>query len=153
MLRNGLVGTYDEVVPRQNRVEVRSAFVDRGLFEFVQTIPPPLRGSEARRPLERKLLRAAFAEVMPVVAQRRGKSALPAFPWWSAFKHLEPLVLGQVERCKENGVFSPDAVEKLLRKYRRRGNERDRERVWSLFVFQTWFDFWVLGSKPFLETE
>jgi len=43
------------------------------------------------------------------------------------------------QRLKSQGLFNPDYVQRLLQEHFK-GQKDNRKRLWTLFIFQTWYD-------------
>ncbi len=131
-----------------NGVEEKRVYADRRLLEFMQEVPAVLKGSESRQK-DRGLMRAAFAASPPLLTQEPSRGAFPATPW-TASPWFEVLVLKQAEKLAESGqLLDAGAARRVLRKHRKRGENRDLKSVWNFFVLQTWYDINVSGIDPF----
>lgn len=103
-------------------VEGRFPFLDHRLVEFAARTPPRLKMKGLR---EKHLLKRATSDLVPPSVLARTKQPYRApdaksffsDDWQSARReYVDSLLSG--ERIREDGVFQPDAVERLLRKVR-----------------------------------
>ena len=152
--RTANLSIASQAIPVLQGVAERSAFSDRKLWEFVQSIPADLKRIDTRNGRKRALLTSAFQQQLPAGSQeqvhRQEKGTYPGVPW-QAQPWFEKLVLRQAKRTASQGLIQPQAVEKILRKYKNRRAKRDKKNVWHLFVLQTWLDFHLNGIDPFRE--
>ncbi len=152
--RTANLSIASQAIPVLQGVAERSAFSDRKLWEFVQSIPADLKRSDTSNGRKRALLTSAFQQQLPAGSQeqvhRQEKGTYPGVPW-QAQPWFEKLVLRQAKRTASQGLIQPQAVEKILRKYKNRRAKRDKKNVSHLFVLQTWLDFHLNGIDPFRE--
>ena len=145
---SGRNAVFTKVISPIHQVEIRSGFLDRKLFQFSQSIPPALRGSDTVGMDQRLLLNAAFKDLAPTILEKREKQAFSSTPWPVSFRQLEPLIVRQTERIGESGFLNPKDVKRVLRKYHERSISRDFTNVWLLCVLQTWLDIYIDDIDP-----
>ena len=99
-------------------VEGRFPFLDYRLVEFASKLPARLRMKVLN---EKYLLKRAVADLIPVSVQKRNKQPYRA-PEGSCFfagpgyAYVEDLLSG--ERLRQDGIFDPTAVRKLVERFK-----------------------------------
>lgn len=119
-------------------LEARVPYLDHELVEFAFRIPDAYK---LRGLVGKWILRRAFKGRIPDVVLRRRKSgfSVPVASWLRA--ELRPLAndLLAPARLRQQGVFDPAVVSRLLREHQQ--VEADHARVlWALVMFQAWWD-------------
>lgn len=99
-------------------VETRFPFLDHRLVEFAARIPARMKLRGLR---EKRILRTATADLLPTAISRRAKQPYRT-PGSAAFRgptaaYIEELL--QARSIAADGLFNPQAVGKLLEKFRR----------------------------------
>lgn len=127
-------------------LEVRAPFLDAELVESIQRLPSVFK--YGRRQTKRLLKRAAASRLPATIPHRRKKGfGIPVARWLRG--PLAPLLaslLGR-ERLERQGLFRPDGV--ALRIAEHQAGLRDhRKPLWTLLMFQLWYDRWIEGSTP-----
>lgn len=125
-------------------LELRTPFVDQGIFEAAGRVRPGLR---LRGGVGKYVLREAFRDLLPPwIYEDRSKKvfALPIMKWmrlpcWREF--IED-TLSSV-RFRERGLYRPGVVERLMTQFRQVGGDGQRgyhygQRVWQVFVLEQW---------------
>lgn len=129
-------------------VETRFPFLDHRLVEFAARIPPRMKLRGLR---EKRILRAATADLMPAEIVRRGKQPYRA-PGSTAFRGSggsyvpDLLASGSVVQA---GLFNPQAVDKLLEKFRRDAiaGFRDNVALVGIVSAQLWAREFLGGDR------
>ena len=126
-------------------LEVRAPFLDAELVDFLQTMPSRYKFA---RGSGKRLLKAAVADRLPPSILRRSKKGfgIPVARWLRG--PLSPLLdrLLSPDRVRIQGIFRPEAVSRLVAEHR--GGVRDhRKPLWTLLVFQLWYDRWLGGCR------
>ena len=116
-------------------LECRQPFLDHRVVELAARMPV---GLKFRRGRGKRILREAFADLLPPPIRRRRKMGfgVPLDHW---FRHemrdyarevlLDPQTLGR-------GYFRPEAVRQLFDEHQRA--VRSGQRLWSLLVLELW---------------
>ena len=126
-------------------LEVRAPFLDIGVVELALSMPwkHKYRGMTGKR-----ILREIMKRRLPssIVARKKHGFGLPVGRWFR--KEWRELLLDTLSQrhIRDTGVFSPSAVERLITEHLE-GTHNHRKKLWSLFVFQLWYDAWVKNIK------
>jgi asparagine synthase (glutamine-hydrolysing) len=116
-------------------LETRSPFLDTALVEYAANLPP----SYLRRGrLTKRVLRAAFADLLPAAIQRRGKMGfgVPLGTWFRRdlrdylHDHLVP-------SAQLHQWIDPVATRQLLDEHAR-GAADHGQRLWALLTLELW---------------
>jgi asparagine synthase (glutamine-hydrolysing) len=125
-------------------LEVRAPFLDIELVEFLSRVPARLK---LRRLDTKHLLKRAMSGVLPAGIAGRPKKGfgIPVAAWMK--DDLREPMLDELspDRLRRQGIFSPGAVEPLVREHLA-GRRDHRKQLWTLFVFQLWHRRWVEHS-------
>jgi asparagine synthase (glutamine-hydrolysing) len=119
-------------------LEARAPFLDYTFVEFANSLPPnlKLRGLKTKYILKRALQ----GKLPPNILTRPKKGfGIPVAKW---FRHdLRELVLDTFSesRVRQQGLFNPRTISRLLEEHLR-GRKDHRKQLWTLFMFQLWFD-------------
>ncbi len=138
------VRTYllDDLLVKMDRcsmahgLETRSPFLDRALMEYVFELPDhlKLRGLQTKR-----ILRAAFADLLPPAILRRGKMGfgVPLRLWFrnSLRDYLGDLLLAPDARLRS--YVDPSYVRALYHAHLS-GRADHSHRLWTLLTFEVW---------------
>lgn len=117
-------------------LELRCAFQDHKVVELAYSLPTDWRCGWRRG---KRLLRAAFADLLPANIARRPKMgfAVPVGQWFRG--PLRQLFVDVVlsRRALERGLLVPAAIENLLAEHHR-GHTDHGARLWSLMMLELW---------------
>lgn len=120
-------------------VETRFPFLDHRLVEFAARVPARMKLRGLR---EKRILRAATADLLPAAIAERGKQPYRA-PSSAAFRgpagaYVQELL--QSGPISAEGLFNPPAVRKLLEKFRRDAitGFRDNAALVGIISAQLW---------------
>jgi asparagine synthase (glutamine-hydrolysing) len=124
-------------------LEVRSAFVDTELVEFAARLPGHLKikNGETKYILKKAALKY-FPEEM--VFRKKEGFVMPITEW--LLTDLESYVRETLssERLAEHGFFDKNRVDELVNDlYRSPSNYVHANKVFSLLVFQEWYDLYI----------
>jgi asparagine synthase (glutamine-hydrolysing) len=119
-------------------LELRAPFMDPGLVSFITALPSDykLRGTETKRVLRRAMTQRLPA---PVLGRPKKGFGIPVARWLNT--HLRELagdLLAQ-DRLRAQGLFDAEAVGRLLREHWD-GHRDNRKGLWTLIMFQLWYD-------------
>jgi asparagine synthase (glutamine-hydrolysing) len=118
-----------------NSLELRVPLLDHVVLEFAAALPPDfkVRGRETKR-----VLKAAFAAVLPTEVLNRRKAGFPVpYESWlrREFKNeIQDILLS--DRAMSRGFFSKNEVSRLLQANVRMGNHA--KEIFSLLVLELW---------------
>lgn len=129
-------------------LETRFPFLDHRLVEFAAGVPARMK---LRGLLEKRILRAATAHLLPEAIARRSKQPYRA-PASAAFRcpagaYVEDVL--QAEAVASAGFFNPQAVGKLLEKFRRNSVNgfRDNSALVGIVSAQLWAREFMGGDR------
>jgi asparagine synthase (glutamine-hydrolysing) len=126
-------------------LEARVPFLDRAVVELARRIPSRLR---LRRLRTKYVLRRAMEGRLPaaVVQQRKRGFNLPLAGWLAG--ELRDFVQDELTptRLRRQGLFAPEAVERLVRAHVRREADHSRA-IWALLFFVVWHDEIMHGAR------
>lgn len=129
---------FADALSMAHSVEIRSPFLDYRLVEFAATIPGELK---IRHGNVKDILKKAVEPLLPTGITRRPKEGfvLPVFNWLPDAFRGYALDLLSGERLRKHGMFNPDAVAGILRRFY--GGEKELAgKVWNLMMFQVWWE-------------
>jgi asparagine synthase (glutamine-hydrolysing) len=119
-------------------LEVRAPFLDPRVAEYAASLPLEykLKGSKGKY-----ILKKAVEDLLPKTILRRPKKGfgIPIAEWLKG--RLNPLLndLLAPQRLKNQGLFDADHVQKLIKEHET-GAASHHKQLWTLLVFQLWFD-------------
>jgi len=122
-------------------LEVRVPFIDHKLLEFCATIPVDLRMKGFRK---KYLLKKASLPLLPkgVIGHRKQGFIGPMTQW---LKHdLKHYVLDTLteKNIGKHGLFNLGTISKILDEHFS-GKEIHDTLIWSLLIFQKWYDIYI----------
>lgn len=122
-------------------LEARTPFLDADLAEFISTLPPKYKKNK-------RLLRELMKGRLPdeVIDRKKQGFGIPSASWFA--NDLLPLVSAVLsqDRIREVGVFDYSYVEKLISEHAYKKYDH-RKKIWTLIVFQLWYEYWILGKR------
>ena len=128
-----------------NSMEIRVPFLNQVMLDFASQLPLDLK----LRGFTRKyLLRQTMNGILPDSIVNRPKKGfnMPVAKWFR--NQLKPLLQDTLSESaiKRSGVFRYEAVQQLIDDHlnARRDN---RKSLWTLLVFQLWYDAWMSPSN------
>ncbi|HEY0426339.1 MAG TPA: asparagine synthase (glutamine-hydrolyzing) [Pyrinomonadaceae bacterium] len=119
-------------------LEVRAPFLDPRVAEYAARLPLEykLKGSKGKY-----ILKKAVEDLLPKEILKRPKKGfgIPIAEWLKG--RLNPLMhdLLAPERLKTQGLFDADFVQRLIKEHES-GAASHHKQLWTLLVFQLWFD-------------
>jgi asparagine synthase (glutamine-hydrolysing) len=125
-------------------LEVRVPFLDHELFEFSATIPARLKIKWLQK---KHLLKKGLATLLPkpVLAHRKQGFVGPMSQWLTRDLRRQTLEVLSPERLSRHSILDHGTVSKILSDHFE-GRETNDTLIWSLVMFQTWFDLY-LGDR------
>jgi asparagine synthase (glutamine-hydrolysing) len=119
-------------------LEARAPFLDYTFVEFANSIPPNLK----LRGLKTKyILKRAMRDKLPpdILARPKKGFGIPIAQWLrSDLKHMALDTFAE-QRIRQQGLFDHRAVSRLLDEHLR-GKKDHRKQLWTLLMFQSWFE-------------
>jgi asparagine synthase (glutamine-hydrolysing) len=123
-------------------LEVRAPFLDTGLVDSIGRMPPSFKYGRGRT---KRLLKRAASSRLPATIRNRPKKGfgIPVARWLRGpLAGLLDELLGP-ERLRRQGLFRPDEIQHRIREHRA-GVRDHRKPLWSLLMFQLWFNRWLV---------
>ncbi len=125
-------------------LEVRAPFLDAKLVDLIQRLPSDLKYGRGQT---KRLLKRALADKLPRSILDRPKKGfgIPVARWLNG--PLAPLLdeLCHRKRLDRQGIFRSEMVSRLVGEHR--GGVCDhRKPLWTLLMFQLWYDRWLDGT-------
>jgi asparagine synthase (glutamine-hydrolysing) len=122
-------------------LEVRVPFLDHKFMEFCATIPPEMKMKWFRK---KYLLKKAVRSLLPqdVIKHRKQGFVGPMAQWLK--NDLKSFVLETLseKNLKGHGLFNFRTIERILDEHFSEKEIHDTL-IWSLVIFQTWFDLYI----------
>jgi asparagine synthase (glutamine-hydrolysing) len=122
-------------------LEVRAPMLDTGLVDLAESLPPAwkLGGGQSKR-----ILKQAARSRLPLSVLDRPKKGfgIPVARWLRGpLRGLLDELLA-LERVRRQGLFRAEAVARLVADHHS-GVRDHRKPLWTLLVFQLWYDRWL----------
>ena len=135
--------TFVDRLSMAHSLEVRSAFLDTDVVEFVASLPGSMKIGDG---LTKRLLKLAALRRFPEEMVHRPKEGflMPITEWMR--RDLRPWVRETLHpsRLGRHGVFAPDAVEALVAALDRPDCDyRAVNKVLVLVIFQHWYEMYL----------
>jgi asparagine synthase (glutamine-hydrolysing) len=125
-------------------LEVRAPFLDALLVDAVLKMPAQFKYGQK---VTKRLLKHAVSGRLPATILKRPKKGfgIPVARWLRG--ELAPLAdrLLDPMRLRRQGLFRPGEVARRLTEHRS-GVRDHRKPLWTLLMFQLWYDAWLGGS-------
>jgi asparagine synthase (glutamine-hydrolysing) len=119
-------------------LEARAPFMDFNVVNLLCSLPNrwKLHGFTTKY-----LFKKAMENFLPkeVIHRRKKGFGVPIAEWLKGPLKATLLELLSEKRLKEQGIFNPDHVNLLLRQHFE-GKRDNRKRLWTLFMFQKWWE-------------
>ena len=122
-------------------LEVRAPFLDARLVDLAQSLPS---SSKLHRGRGKRLLYEAASAKLPASVFHRPKKGfgIPVARWLRGeLAGLLDDLLG-ADRLRRQGIFRPEVVARRIDEHRR-GVRDHRKPLWTLLMFQLWWDSWM----------
>ena len=135
--------TFVDRLSMAHALEVRSAFLDTEVVEFVASLPGAIKICNGET---KHLLKKAALRYFPEEMVRRPKEGflMPITAW--VLGHLQPWVRETLsaERLRLHGLFDPAEVQRLVDRLREPDADYQAvNRVLVLAIFQEWYELYV----------
>lgn len=125
----------------QHALEVRVPFLDHKLMEFCATIPPEMKIKWFQK---KYFLKKAVSSLLPPEVLQHKKQGFvgPTASWLQ--RELKQFTLEKLSErnLKRHGLLDPETVRTILNEHYS-GSENNDTLIWSLLVFQSWFDLYM----------
>ena len=119
-------------------LEARAPFMDFHVVNLLCSLPNKwkLHGFTTKY-----LFKKAMEEFLPreVIYRRKKGFGIPIAEWFKGPLKETLCALLEEKRLREQGIFNPDYVNLLMRQHFS-GKRDHRKRLWTLFIFQKWWD-------------
>ncbi|MCJ7545948.1 MAG: asparagine synthase (glutamine-hydrolyzing) [Deltaproteobacteria bacterium] len=136
-LQDGVLAKVDRA-SMAHGLEVRVPFLDHRFVELVTGLP---EGLKLKGFTTKYIWKKAIKDRIPDEIARRGKKGfgIPIGKWF--LKELKELMLELLseKRLKEQGIFNPAAVKRLVADHLTHRAD-NRKKLWNLLIFQLWWD-------------
>ncbi len=136
--------TKVDIASMAHGLECRQPFLDHRVVELAAGMPV---GHKFRRGGGKRLLRHAFADLLPGPIRRRRKMGfgVPLDYWFRNDLHAMARDVLLDARALGRGYFCPGTVRRLLDDHQQ-GRFDHAARLWSLLVLELWHRQWVDGG-------
>ena len=126
-------------------LEVRVPFLDHPLMEFCATIPPEMKMKWFKK---KYLLKKAVRTILPaeVINHRKQGFVGPMTQWLKNDLRAFTADTLSEKNLKKHGLFNHVTIKNILDEHFS-GREIHDTLIWSLLVFQKWFDMYVGSEK------
>jgi asparagine synthase (glutamine-hydrolysing) len=127
-------------------LEVRVPFLDHELFEFAATIPADMKMKWLQK---KRLLKKSLASLLPkpVLTHKKQGFVGPMSRWLKTELRSQVLDVLAPQSLQRHGMFDEATVSRILSDHFD-GRETNDTLIWSLVMFQTWFDQYVDAPRP-----
>jgi asparagine synthase (glutamine-hydrolysing) len=124
-----------------NSLEVRAPFLDVEFVDFVTALPNhwKLRGLRTKY-----ILKEALQNLLPrdVIERKKKGFGMPIARWIRGPLWEFTQDLFQADRLRQQGLFRPETIHHLLAEHHA-GVRDNRKYLWTLMVFQMWYERYV----------
>lgn len=135
--------TVTDRMSMYHSLEVRVPYVDHRVLEFCATIPPEMKLKWFKK---KYLLKKAIAPLLPkeVINHRKQGFVGPMTRWLQT--DLKPYVLETLDEknLRKHGLFNSLTIKRIVDEHLS-GKEIHDALIWSLVIFQKWFDMYCGG--------
>ena len=135
--------TVTDRMSMYHSLEVRVPYVDHKVLEFCATIPPEMKLKWFKK---KYLLKKAIAPLLPkeVINHRKQGFVGPMTRWLQT--DLKPYVLETLDEknLRKHGLFNSLTIKRIVDEHLS-GKEIHDALIWSLVIFQKWFDMYCGG--------
>jgi asparagine synthase (glutamine-hydrolysing) len=133
-------------ISMRHSLEVRVPFIDHRLLEFCATIPHQMK---VRLRQKKYLLRQAVRPLLPagIFGHRKQGFVGPLGRWLQTDLQAYVRTMLEKKNLERHGLFDPKVVGDILDDHAGRVENNDKL-IWSMVVFQSWFNTYVDGQMP-----
>jgi asparagine synthase (glutamine-hydrolysing) len=132
-------------ISMHHSLEVRVPYLDHRLFELCARIPSEMKMKWFRK---KYLFKKAVKSLLPkeVLDHRKQGFIGPMTQWLK--KDLKPFVLESLSKknLDKHGLLNYSTVQRILNEHLS-GKEIHDTLIWSLLIFQVWFDLYIENKK------
>ena len=129
-----------------NSLEVRSPLLDRDVVDFVCRLPMEYKLNGLRT---KYILKKAAEEFLPrnIVYRKKKGFGVPLAQWLAG--DLKEFMLDYLsqERIQRQGIFHYPYIKQLIDEQLTKTKD-NREPLWTLLVFQTWYEKYMDSKEP-----
>ncbi|MDQ3191222.1 MAG: asparagine synthase (glutamine-hydrolyzing) [Bacteroidota bacterium] len=128
-----------DMMSMANSLEVRSPFLDYRVVNFAFSLPSSFKINDA---MKKRVLQDAFKPLLPEEVYNRPKKGfeVPLLKWMRTdLKNLIENELLEENFIREQKIFNPIAVNKLVKKLNSSDPGDAVANIWALLVFQYWW--------------
>lgn len=124
-------------------LEARTPFLDVDLADFVLRLPPAYKK-------HKRILRHVMQGRLPydIISRRKQGFGIPLGGWLMQRDSLARAILTK-SRIDEVGIFKYQVVDGLLSAHEKGRNDY-RKKIWTLMMFQLWYEYWIIGKRDIL---
>lgn len=127
-------------------LEVRAPFLDHRVAEFAAGLPPDykLKGS-----IGKYILKKAVEDILPRSVTKRAKKGfgIPVADWLKGRLNYLLHDMLSADRLIRQDLFNYGYVQQLIREHEQ-GIASHHKQLWTLLVFQLWYDNFLEKNKP-----
>ncbi len=137
--------TKVDLMSMDNSLEVRTPFLDHEVVEYAFSLPTSFKVDHGST---KKVLRDAFRQELPEGLLTRPKQGfeVPLREWVRERMQIKTDTWLGETFLREQGIFSPEAVQAVLARLHSRDPGDSASTVWALLVFQHWWDRYMNRS-------
>jgi asparagine synthase (glutamine-hydrolysing) len=127
-----------------NSLEVRVPLLNRVFVDYVTALPLEMKLHGFTR---KYIFREAMRGKLPkeIVEREKHGFGMPVSKWLRTDLRELAHDLFSEERIRRDGLFQPEYVTKLLEDHMA-GRRDNRKPLWTLLVFQQWYDKYIVGA-------
>ncbi len=122
-------------------LEMRAPFLSHDVVEFLLSLPPEMKFRDGQgKYLLRKLMHGRLPD--EIIHRRKQGFAAPVGGWMQ--NELRSLVIDVLSETnvKKSGLFRTHEVSRLVKEHLT-GTHNHSKKLWTLLVFQMWYDRWM----------
>ncbi|WP_018341701.1 asparagine synthase (glutamine-hydrolyzing) [Cytophaga aurantiaca] len=134
-----------DIASMRHSLEVRCPFLDYHLAEFAINLPV---GLKIKNGTQKYILKKSLEKYLPkeLIYRTKWGFAAPSEEWLKeSHKYLIDYYLDK-KFIDSQGIFNSTEIDKLVKKFRS-GEYYHSKRIWSLVIFQLWFEQFMPAKK------
>ncbi|MEO5563213.1 MAG: asparagine synthase (glutamine-hydrolyzing) [Chitinophagaceae bacterium] len=142
-LSNNLLYKMDSA-SMANSLEVRTPYLDYRLVEFAVNLPQKFKINQG---IQKYLMKKLLERYLPADLVYRKKWGFPAPVGEWLYKELRYMIDKWLskEKILNTGILDPAIALKVLKEFQA-GKKYHYKRVWSMIIFQMWYDKYILKN-------